>query len=190
MEGNVVLETEHILKNLSEYEKMSEEEARDFLPHLREVIRFHDYRYYVLADPVIADAQYDSLMNLLKHLEKKFPGLVTPDSPTQRITPYLVKEFPEVTHLVPMLSLDNAYNEEDLREFDRRVREKLGGEKAEYVVEIKLDGASTALVYENDQFVRGATRGDGVVGEDISHNVRTIKSLPLRAPFSREGIRK
>ncbi|MHA2612341.1 MAG: NAD-dependent DNA ligase LigA [bacterium JZ-2024 1] len=190
MEGNIVLETEKILKKISEYEKMSEEEARVFLPHLREVIRFHDYRYYVLADPVIADAQYDSLMNLLKYLEKKYPALVTPDSPTQRITPYLVKEFPEVNHLVPMLSLDNAYNAEELREFDRRVREKLEGEKPEYVVEIKLDGASTALIYENDQFVRGATRGDGVVGEDVSHNVRTIKSLPLRAPFSREGIRK
>jgi len=189
-EKEALQSTEKILKSLDSLKNISEGEATDFLPRLREVIRFHDYRYYVLNDPVIADPQYDSLFALLKILEERYPSLVTPDSPTQRITPYLVKEFPEVPHLVPMLSLDNTYNEEDLREFDRRVHEKLEGEKPEYVVEIKLDGASTALIYEKDHFVRGATRGDGVVGEDVSHNIRTIKSLPLKAPFSTVGITK
>ncbi len=189
-EREALQSTEEILKSLDSLKNLSQGGAAHFLLRLREIIRFHDYRYYVLNDPVIADPQYDALFALLKTLEKQYPALVTPDSPTQRITPYLVKEFPEVTHLVPMLSLDNTYNEEDLREFERRVLEKLEGEKPEYVVEIKLDGASTALLYEDDAFVRGATRGDGTVGEDVSHNIRTIKSLPLKVPLSTAGITK
>ncbi|MHA2621543.1 MAG: NAD-dependent DNA ligase LigA [bacterium JZ-2024 1] len=187
-QSEIVKWTEEILKEPKRWEGITEEDARAFLPRLREIIRFHDYRYYVLDDPVIADVQYDRLFALLKTLEGRYPDLVTPDSPTQRIARGLVKEFPEVRHLAPMLSLDNTYSREDLMEFDRRVRERIGVPRVPYCVEIKLDGASTALVYENDLLVRAATRGDGVVGEEITHNIRTIRSVPLRAPFSRYGV--
>ncbi len=185
----MALQTEKILKSLKEYLGLGVEEVTSFLPILREVIRFHDYRYFVLADPIIADAQYDQLMLLLKQLEQKYPHLVTPDSPTRRVASSLIKEFPEVAHYVQMLSLDNAYDEAELHEFHRRVQERLEGEKPEYVVEIKLDGTSMALVYVDDVLKRGATRGDGVKGEDVSHAIRTIRSIPLNAPFSLEGFR-
>jgi DNA ligase (NAD+) len=180
--------TEDLLRDVERWGAASEEEARDLLPRLREVIRFHDHRYYVLNDPVIADSQYDRLFALLKTLEERYPALVTRDSPTQRVAPGLVKELAEVQHFVPMLSLDNTYNREELLEFDRRVCERVGVPEVSYCVEVKLDGASTALVYENDLLIRGATRGDGVTGEDVTHNIRTIRSVPLRAPFSRYGI--
>jgi DNA ligase (NAD+) len=187
-QAEIVKWTEDILKNVPRWEAASEDDAIAFLPRLREIIRFHDHRYYVLDDPVIADAQYDRLFALLKALEARYPGLVTPDSPTQRVARALVKEFPEVRHFVPMLSLDNTYNREGLLEFDRRVRDRVGADSVPYCVEVKLDGASTALVYENDVLARAATRGDGVVGEEITHNIRTIRSVPLRAPFSQYGI--
>lgn len=186
--AEIVKWTEDILRDPARWESLSEEDAAEFLPRLREIIRFHDHRYYVLNDPVIADVQYDQLFALLKILESRYPGLVTPDSPTQRVASGLVKEFPEVRHYTPMLSLDNTYNREELLEFDRRVRERLGVEQVSYCVEVKLDGASTALVYENDVLVRGATRGDGVTGEEVTHSIRTIRSVPLRAPFSRYGV--
>ena len=186
----ILRETEELLKNIARYKNLSHEEARQFLPKLREIIRFHDHRYYVLNDPVIADPQYDQLFNLLRDLERKYPDLITPDSPTQRVASDLVKEFPEVEHLSPILSLDNAYNEEQFLEFDRRARDLLAVSEIPYCVEYKLDGVSCTLLYEDDMLVRGATRGDGVRGEDVTHAIRTIRSVPLRVPLSRHGIRR
>ncbi len=166
-----------------------EEEAKNVAEDLRRVIRYHDWRYYVLANPVISDYEYDQLFKKLKDLEKKFPSIITPDSPTQRVPKGLIKEFPKVKHLVPMLSLDNSYNPEDLREFDRKVKEITGLKEVEYSVEPKFDGAGIALVYENDLFIRGATRGDGEEGDDITPNLKVIKSIPLKAEFSKYGIK-
>lgn len=155
---------------------------------LRDVLRFHEYRYYVLDDPFLADVEYDQLYKQLQHIEKEYPDLITKDSPTQRVGSTLNASFPTVQHLVPMLSLDNSYNADDLYDFDRKARELTGLEKIEYCVEPKFDGASISLIYENDLFVRGATRGDGVEGEDITTNLKQIKSIPLSAPFSKFGV--
>lgn len=148
---------------------------------LRRLIRHHEERYYVLADPEISDAGFDSLMRELEALEREHPELVTPDSPTQRVGGRPVEGFETVEHLEPMLSLDNAYSEEEVRAFDERVRRALGttGPVA-YTAELKIDGLSIALTYEDGMLVRGVTRGDGVRGEDVTSNVRTIRSLPLR----------
>ncbi len=190
-EQELIAKTRQWLKNLEQLKSLSEEEARQFLPELRQVIHYHDWRYYVLADPVIADAEYDQLFHLLKTLEDQYPHLRTPDSPTQRIPQELTKAFPEVPHLTPMLSLDNSYNPEDLREFHRRIASLLPPNTHwHYSVEPKLDGAGIALIYENDLLTRGATRGDGQTGEDITPNIRTIRTIPLRASFSRWGIYK
>src|SRR5918912_1571627 len=126
------------------------------IENLREVLRFHEYRYYVLSDPLISDFQYDTLYKQLEKLEKEKPDLIVPDSPTQRVGKGLTKDFPTVPHLVPMLSLDNSYDSEDLIDFDRRARELAGVDKIEYCVEPKFDGASISLIYENDYLVRGA----------------------------------
>jgi len=168
---------------------LSKEEAKQVAQNLRKVINYHDWRYYVLADPVISDYEYDQLFHKLKQIEEKYPDLVTPDSPTQRVANELIKEFPKVKHLAPMLSLDNSYSEEDLREFDRRVKEITGLKEIEYSVEPKFDGAGIALVYENDTFIRGATRGDGQVGDDITPNLKVLKTIPLKAEFSKYGIK-
>jgi DNA ligase (NAD+) len=151
------------------------------LDRLREEIRHHEERYYVHNDPEIADDAFDALLRELETLERENPDLVTPDSPTQRVAGRPVEGFPTATHLVPMLSLDNAYNEEELRAFDERVRKGagLGEAPARYVAELKIDGLSVALTYEDGRLVRGATRGDGVRGEDVTANVRTIRSIPL-----------
>ena len=147
---------------------------------LRKQIREHDYRYYVLAEPIISDFEYDMLMRELIELERQYPELVTPDSPTQRVGGAPTKEFPTVTHPVPMLSLNNAFTIEEIREFDRRVAELLEGEKYRYVAELKFDGVAVRLKYENGILVLGATRGDGVQGDDITNNIKTIRSIPLR----------
>lgn len=157
---------------------------------LRDVLRFHEYRYYVLDEPLIADAEYDQLFKELQALEKAHPESVTPDSPTQRVGSSLNQAFPTVQHLVPMLSLDNSYNAADLLDFDRRARELTGLTNIEYCVEPKFDGASISLIYENDMLVRGATRGDGVEGEDITNNIKQIRSIPLSAPFSAYGLQQ
>ncbi len=170
------------------WKKLSKEEAREIAEKLRKVIRYHDYKYYVQANPVISDYQYDKLFHALKDLEEAHPEIVTPDSPTQRIAPAFTGEFEKVKHYAEMTSLENTYSPEDLREWDRKVKELLGVDEVEYIVEPKFDGASVELVYQNDLFVRGATRGDGIYGEDITVNLRTIKSIPLRAPFSKYGI--
>jgi DNA ligase (NAD+) len=147
---------------------------------LRRQIREHDYRYYVLAEPIISDFEYDMLMRELIELERQYPELVTPDSPTQRVGGAPTKEFPTVTHPVPMLSLNNAFTIEEIRDFDRRVAELLEGEKYRYVAELKFDGVAVRLKYENGILVLGATRGDGVQGDDITNNIKTIRSIPLR----------
>lgn len=155
---------------------------------LRDVLRFHEYRYYVLDAPLVADYEYDQLYKALEAIEKAHPELIRPDSPTQRVANGLNAAFPTVSHLVPMLSLDNSYNAEDLIAWDRRVREGVRSDNIEYCVEPKFDGASISLIYENDLLVRGATRGDGVQGDDITTNIRQIRSVPLSAAFSRYGI--
>ena len=155
--------------------------ALDRIDELRRQIRHHEERYYVLAAPEIADAEFDALMQELEALEAAHPDLVTADSPTQRVSGRVADGFRSVAHLQPMLSLDNAYSEQELRAFDERVRKGLGGATAvDYVAELKIDGLSIALTYEDGLFVRAATRGDGVQGEDVTANVRTIRALPLR----------
>src|SRR5712692_3836079 len=147
---------------------------------LREKIRYHDYRYHVLDDPEISDAEYDRLMNRLKETEAAHPELITPDSPTQRVGGAPREGVQTVRHSRPMLSLDNAFSYEELRDFDRRVRELSGHEKIEYIAEHKFDGLSISLQYKDGGLVRGATRGDGTTGEDVTPNVKTIRSIPLR----------
>ena len=147
---------------------------------LRRQIERHDYRYYVLDDPEVTDAAYDALMRELRELEAAHPDLVTPESPTQRVAGRPAAGFPEVVHALPMLSLDNAFSEDDLREFDRRVRERLDVERVDYSAEPKIDGLAISVRYEAGVYVRAATRGDGTRGEDVTANVRTIAALPLR----------
>jgi DNA ligase (NAD+) len=146
---------------------------------LREKIRHHEHRYYVLDDPEISDAEFDALMNELKKLEAEHPELITPDSPTQRVGGKPREGFVKAKHSSPMLSLDNAYSEEELRDWERRVHELSGRTEIEYMCELKLDGMSLALVYSGGQLERGITRGDGSVGEDVTLNVRTVRSIPL-----------
>ena len=165
-------------------ESISSKDTED----LREILRFHEHRYYIQNDPLISDFEYDSLYKQLEGLEIENPDLIVPDSPTQRVAKGLTKEFPTVQHLVPMLSLDNSYNSEDLVDFDRRAKELTGLKEIEYCVEPKFDGASISLIYENDQLVRGATRGDGVQGDDISPNIKQIRTIPLSAKFSDYGL--
>lgn len=160
------------------------------LPKLREVLRFHEYRYYILNDPLLSDFEYDQLYKALEKIEKDNPELISPDSPTQRVAKGLTKEFPAAQHLVPMLSLDNSYNAEDLVDFDRKAKELSGQDVIEYCVEPKFDGGSISLIYENDMFVRGATRGDGVEGDNVTTNIKQIKTIPLSAKFSEFGIQQ
>ncbi len=155
---------------------------------LRDVLRFHEYRYYVQTDPLIGDTEYDNLYKLLEAFEKESPVIITADSPTQRVGNGLVSIFLKVQHLVPMLSLANSYNEEDLLDWDRKAKELSGQPEIEYCVEPKFDGASVSVIYDNDQLFRSATRGDGVVGDDITQNTRQIRSVPLTAKFSSYGI--
>jgi DNA ligase (NAD+) len=152
---------------------------------LREKIRHHEYLYYVLDQPEISDAEFDHLMQQLKDLEVEHPSLVTPDSPTQRVGGEPREGFVKVAHSSAMLSLDNTYNEEELRNWERRVHELTGRSDVAYVCELKLDGMSLALVYKDGKLVRGVTRGDGMVGEDVTLNVRTVRSIPLSIPKER-----
>jgi DNA ligase (NAD+) len=152
------------------------------IENLRDEIRHHEHLYYVLDAPELPDADFDLLMQELKRLEALNPELITPDSPTQRVGGKPREGFIKVTHSRPMLSLDNAYNEQELRDWDRRVRELAGSDKIEYVCEFKLDGMSLALTYDQGHLLRGVTRGDGSVGEDVTSNVRTMRSVPLSIP--------
>ena len=156
------------------------EELKKRLEELKEQIRENDYQYYVLDDPKISDYEYDKLMQKLLDIEKAHPELLTADSPSQRVGGEALSEFPPYTHRNPLLSLGNSYNEDDLREFDRRVKSDLGVDTVEYVVEYKIDGLSVALSYENGVLVTGATRGDGYIGENVTNNIRTVKNIPLK----------
>src|SRR5947207_1048985 len=153
----------------------------DEVEDLRNTLRRHENLDYVLDQPEVSDAEYDGLMNRLRDLEAQHPELITPDSPSQRVGGKPREGFVKVQHSAAMLSLDNALNEDELRAFDARVRELLGDEPYRYVAELKLDGLSMAGNYRKNQFVQAVTRGDGLVGEDVTENARTIRSLPLRA---------
>lgn len=160
----------------------------DTILQLREVLNYADWKYYVQSEPVLADVEYDTLFKKLQHLEEQYPEHITGDSPTQRVAKGLSEKFPAVSHLVPMLSLDNTYNADDLRDWDRRCKELAGTNDIEYCAEPKYDGASISLIYENGQLVRGATRGDGVMGEEVTTNIRQIRSVPLSAAFTKDNI--
>ena len=162
--------------------------AASVVTHLREVINFADWKYYVQDDPVLSDFEYDSLFKKLKNLESAHAELVTIDSPTQRVAQGLSERFPTVSHLVPMLSLDNTYNADDLIDWDRRCRELAGSDSIEYCAEPKYDGAGISLIYDNGRLSRGATRGDGVMGEDVTTNIRQIRAVPLSAALETQGV--
>jgi DNA ligase (NAD+) len=165
---------------------MNKNEAKKTIEKLREEINYHNYKYYIESSPVISDYEYDMLLKKLESLETEFPDLITSDSPTQRVGDVPLQGFTSVEHSVPMLSLENAYSYEELREFDERVKKNVG--PADYICEPKIDGTSIALVYENGVFVRGATRGDGVKGDDVTANLKTIHSIPLRLRGSLKNV--
>jgi len=158
---------------------MKQSEARDRIEKLRREINEHNHRYYVLNQPEISDFEYDLLLNELETLEKKFPELITEDSPTKRIGSDVTKEFIQYEHKYPMLSLGNTYSEEEIRDFDNRVKKTVNSE-VEYVCELKFDGASISITYINGQLQRAVTRGDGIKGDDVTLNVKTIKNIPVR----------
>ncbi len=178
-----------IIKNGFPKDRGTEEKIQS----LSQLIRFHEWRYYVLNDPLLSDKEYDSLFKLLEALEQEQPLFIKPDSPTQRVSSDLNDDFKNVAHLTAMLSLDNSYNLEDLQDFDERIK-KLAlidtEEDIEYAVEPKFDGGSIALVFENDVLSRAATRGNGVKGDDITNNVKALKSVPIHAAFSSQGLKK
>ena len=157
------------------------------IQQLRDALQVHNYKYYVLNDPEISDRDYDRLMDELIRLETKHPELITPDSPSRRVGGEPTKEFPTVTHDIPMLSLSNTYNQEELEAFEQRLKSALPEESVEYVAELKFDGIAVSLTYENGLLVRGATRGDGERGDNITPNIRTIRSIPLRL-FEKKGL--
>ena len=158
------------------------------IAQLVEQLNEHNYRYAVLNDPVVSDRAYDALMRELSDLEARHPDLIQPDSPTQRVTSDLTLQFPTVPHDVPMLSLDNTYSEDELRDFEDRIRRELPDEELQYVAELKIDGVALSLIYENGLLTRGVTRGNGTQGEDITPNVKTIKSIPIRLKACAESM--
>ena len=157
---------------------------------LRKALLFHEYRYYILNDPLVSDFEYDTLYKALEKEESEHPNLITPDSPTQRVGNSLNKDFVTVRHIVPMLSLENSYNEADLLDWDRKAKGLIKASVIEYSVEPKFDGASVSLIYENDLLTRAATRGDGSEGDEITTNIKQVKSVPLSAKFSEYGIQQ
>ncbi len=164
-------------------------DSPELMQPLADILRWADWRYYVQSESALADFEYDTLFKKLRALEEAYPEQVSADSPTQRVAKGLSERFPSVPHLVPMLSLDNTYNADDLKDWDRKVRAGAGeGVPIQYCVEPKYDGASISLIYEGDRMVRGATRGDGVMGEEITPNIRQIRAIPLSAPFSKDGV--
>lgn len=177
---------------MQEFENLTKELLKNggTLDELKDVLRFHEYRYYVLNDSLITDPEYDLIFKKLEKLENENPSLITPDSPTQRVGNSLNADFLTVPHLVSMLSLENSYNSEDLIAWDNRLNTLADHQKISFSVEPKYDGASISLIYENDLLVRGATRGDGIAGDDITINIRQIGSIPLSAKFSEYGIEK
>ncbi len=180
---------QHLTSELAKKNEQHALKVSDAEP-LRDVLRFHEHRYYILNEPLVSDYEYDQLYKALEKLEAAHPAIVTPDSPTMRVAKGLTKDFPTVQHLVPMLSLENSYNADDLLDWDRKARELSGLKQIEYCVEPKFDGASISLIYENDLLARGATRGDGVEGDEITTNIKQIRSVPLSAAFSKYGIQQ
>ena len=166
---------------------LPEEEAEERIEELRQEIRHHDYLYYVKNEPEISDAEYDQLVKELRELEEQFPQFQSPDSPTQRVGAPPAEEFETVEHVTPMLSLETA-NKKELKAFDHRVKQELGVEAVSYVVEPKLDGLSVELIYEDGSYTRGATRGDGKRGEDVTENIKTIRAVPLKLRQNEQGI--
>lgn len=166
--------------------KLSREEARKRIAELREQIAYHEKKYYVDNDPQISDYEFDQLMAELRRLEEAYPEFITPDSPTQRVGEKPVEGFPTVEHRRPMLSLDNCYDVEELKEFDERIRKLLPGEKIEYVCELKIDGLSISITYLDGRYHQAVTRGDGFRGDDVTAQVKTIRSLPLTIPAKGE----
>ncbi len=183
-----ITELQKLTKDLADENHM--EKAFEIAENLRKVLRFHEYRYYMLNDPLITDNEYDQLYKLLEKIEKANPELITVDSPTQRVGSSLNASFKTVAHLVPMLSLENSYNAEDLVDWDRKAKDVARKEELEYCIEPKFDGASISLIYENDNLVRGATRGNGMEGDEITTNIKQIRSIPLTASFSKYGIQQ
>jgi DNA ligase (NAD+) len=167
---------------------VASKEVEKQIESLRDQIRHHEYRYFVLDDPEISDFEFDKLVEQLKKLEAERSDLITPDSPTQRVGGKPREGVVKVAHSSPMLSLDNTYNEEELRGWERRVHELSGRKEVDYVCELKLDGMSLALIYEEGRLARGVTRGDGSVGEDVTLNIRTVRSIPLTIP--KEKLKK
>lgn len=159
---------------------MNKEKIKEEIEKLRKEIEYHNYRYYVLADPVISDEEYDKLIKKLIELEKKYPEFQSPDSPTQKVGGGLISGFRTVSHSKPMLSLDNTYNEEEIKEFDKRVKKILNTSEVEYVCELKIDGVSVAIRYNNGIYTQALSRGNGIEGDDITENVKKIRSIPLR----------
>ena len=168
-------------------------EAATLVTDLQAILHYHEWRYYVMDDPQIADFEYDTLYKKLEHLEDVYPNLITPDSPTSRVGSDIAENVKTVPHLTPMLSLDNTYNDDDLNDFDAQIK-KLADlpddADIEYCVEPKFDGGTIALVYENDVLAQASTRGNGVIGEEMTHNAKVMRSIPLRAAFSKHNIKK
>ncbi|HSU49450.1 MAG TPA: NAD-dependent DNA ligase LigA, partial [Segetibacter sp.] len=183
-----VIELQKLTKHLAKG-NLTEEPAA-MAQQLRNVLQFHEYRYYVLNDSLISDTEYDELYKALENIEKAHPDLVTAGSPTQRVGNSLNASFKTVSHLVPMLSLENSYNAADLYDWDRKAKEVARKEELEYCVEPKFDGASISLIYENDHLTRGATRGNGMQGDDVTTNLKQVRSIPLTASFSAYGIQQ
>lgn len=184
------LQLQHTTKTLLDHLQQHAAIALSDIESLRDVLRFHEYRYYIENDPLLADFEYDQLFKTLEQLELAHPESITPTSPTQRVAKGLTNEFPTAVHLVPMLSLDNSYNADDLLDFDRKAKELSGAANISYCVEPKFDGGSISLIYENDMLVRGATRGNGVEGDEITTNMKQIPSIPLSAKFSQYGLQQ
>ncbi len=161
-------------------EKKNKTEIKKEIERLREEINQHNYQYYVLDQPLISDFEYDQLMKKLITLEQEYPEFITPDSPTQRVGAKPLEKFSTIRHLMPMLSLSNAFSEQELIDFDQRIKKNFPQQYYDYVVELKIDGLAIALVYEKGLLTRGATRGDGITGEDVTQNLKTIKSIPLK----------
>ncbi len=183
-----ITELQKLTKELAD--KKHTEKAFEIVENLRRVLQFHEYRYYVLNDPLITDSEYDQLYKLLEKIETANPELITVDSPTQRVGSSLNASFKTVAHLVPMLSLENSYNAEDLFDWERKAKEVAKKDELEYCIEPKFDGASISLIYENDHITRAATRGNGMEGDDITTNIKQIRSIPLTASFSKYGIQQ
>lgn len=166
--------------------KLSREQAKKRIEELRSQITYHEKKYYIDNEPQISDYEFDQLMAELKRLEEAYPEFITPDSPTQRVGEKPVEGFPTIEHKRPMLSIENCYNEDEFREFDERIRKLLPGEKIEYVAELKIDGLSMSIMYRDGHYQQAATRGDGFRGDDVTPQVKTIRSLPLSIPIKDE----